>query len=119
MATVELEVGIVNFAIVHEVPGRIRVSVGGRYPSLMHVQWRNVYLLYRRYTCVAYPKAGSLAVTFNRTEQDRQTVIDELEALDPLMLTKTDSRELLFVLRVFGICFHNLPIWFLRIMHGG
>lgn len=70
-------------------------------------------------TCVAYPKAGSLAVTFNRTEQDRQTVIDELEALDPLMLAKLIRVSFWFVLRVFGICFHNLPIWFLRIMHGG
>ena len=85
-----------NFAIVHEVPGRIRVSVGGKIPEshACAVEERSLALPAVN-TCVAYPKAGSLAVTFNRTEQDRQTVIDELKALDPLTFTKTDSRELL------------------------
>ena len=85
-----------NFTIVHEVPGRIRVSVGGKIPeSHACAMEERLLALPAVNTCVAYPKAGSLAVTFNRTEQDRQTVIDELEALDPLTFTKTDSRELL------------------------
>ena len=99
-----------NFAIVHEVPGRIRVSVGGKIPeSHACAVEERLLALPAVNTCVAYPKAGSLAVTFNRTEQDRQTVIDELKALDPSTFTKTDSRELFgsysaFSASVFTTC---------------
>ena len=50
-----------NFTIVHEVPGRIRVSVGGKIPeSHACAMEERLLALPAVNTCVAYPKADRL-----------------------------------------------------------
>lgn len=81
-----------NFSIVHEVPGRIRIKLDGKLPESHACALEERFLSFGYVTkCVAYPKAGSLAVTFEPTEEVRQHVIEDLEAIDPLTLL--DSEE--------------------------
>lgn len=83
-----------NFEIVHEVPGRIRVSLGGKLPESYAYALEERFLSFPVVTkCVAYPKAGSLAVSFCGSdsftlEESRTLVVQELRSIDISQLAK-------------------------------
>lgn len=73
-----------RYTIKHEIPGRIRFSLGGKLPEADAVALEEAFLSMRCVTkCVAYPKAGSLAVTFEAEDMvtARNDVIDRLASL--------------------------------------
>lgn len=83
-----------NFEIVHEVPGRIRISLGGKisesHACALEERFGSLSVVSK---CVAYPKAGSLAVWFSAQDgtslwESRSIVLDELSAVDPRTLVK-------------------------------
>lgn len=80
-----------KFEIVHEVPGRIRVSLGGKLPEshacALEEHFASMSAVKK---CVAYPKAGSLAITFVRSSQEtfeeqRAVLLHELEEFNPIV----------------------------------
>ena len=81
-----------KYTIVHEVPGRVRVSLGGKLPEphacALEERMRSLSSVSK---CVAYPKAGSLAVWFESSNGARQKVLDELERVEPNALAAVDS----------------------------
>lgn len=76
-----------RFAIKHEIPGRIRFDLQGKIPESDAIALEETFLALPCVTkCVAYPKAGSLAVTFEGAgkaglEQARASVVSTLESL--------------------------------------
>lgn len=78
-----------RYAIKHEVPGRIRFDLSGKIPESDAIALEELFLGLPCVTkCVAYPKAGSLAVSFEGTgatpeslNQARTFVIAKMEAL--------------------------------------
>ncbi len=93
-----------KFEIVHEVPGRIRVSLGGKLPEshacALEEHFASISAVEK---CVAYPKAGSLAITFVRSSQEtleeqRAVLLRELEEFNPVVAvqeTSTTSQQAL------------------------
>lgn len=85
-----------KFTIAHEVPGRIRVSLGGKLPEshacALEERLRSLPSVTK---CVAYPKAGSLAVWFEPNDDARQTTIDALEEVEPSALVAADTNNVL------------------------
>lgn len=76
-----------RFAIKHEIPGRIRFDLQGKIPEPDAIALEETFLALPCVTkCVAYPKAGSLAVTFEANSKAelataRVSVVSKLEAL--------------------------------------
>ena len=76
-----------RFAIKHEIPGRIRFDLQGKIPEHDAIALEETFLALPCVTkCVAYPKAGSLSVTFGGTGKAelalaRTTVVSKLKAL--------------------------------------
>ena len=57
-----------RFAIKHEIPGRIRFDLQGKIPEHDAIALEETFLALPCVTkCVAYPKAGSLSITFEGT----------------------------------------------------
>jgi hypothetical protein len=70
-----------RYAIKHEVPGRIRFDLRGKIPERDSVALEESFLALRCVTkCVAYPKAGSLAVTFESPDGGTLELARELVA---------------------------------------
>ncbi len=76
-----------RFAIKHEVPGRIRFNLLGKVPEHDAIALEETFLALSCVTkCVAYPKAGALAVFFEADSraglaQARATVVTKLQEL--------------------------------------
>lgn len=76
-----------RYAIKHEVPGRIRFNLAGKIPESDAIALEETFLALPCVTgCVAYPKAGALAVTFeargsSTLEEARSRVIDKMGSL--------------------------------------
>ncbi len=76
-----------RFAIKHEVPGRIRFNLLGKVPEHDAIALEETFLALPCVTkCVAYPKAGALAVSFEAESraglaQARATVVTKLQEL--------------------------------------
>lgn len=76
-----------RFAIKHEVPGRIRFNLLGKVPEHDAIALEETFLALSCVTkCVAYPKAGALAVFFEAESraglaQARATVVTKLQEL--------------------------------------
>ncbi len=76
-----------RFAIKHEVPGRIRFNLLGKVPEHDAIALEETFLALPCVTkCVAYPKAGALAVFFEADSraglaQARATVVTKLQEL--------------------------------------
>ncbi len=76
-----------RYAIKHEVPGRIRFNLLGKVPEHDAIALEETFLSLNCVTkCVAYPKAGALAVSFEAESraglaQARATVVTKLEEL--------------------------------------
>lgn len=76
-----------KYAIKHEVPGRIRFNLTGKIPESDAIALEETFLALPCVTgCVAYPKAGALAVTFeahgsSTLEEARGRVIDKMGSL--------------------------------------
>lgn len=73
-----------RYTIKHEIPGRIRFSLGGKIPEADAVALEEAFLGMRCVTtCTAYPKAGCLAVAFDAPDMvsARNAVIDKLATL--------------------------------------
>lgn len=95
-----------DFRIVHEVPGRVRVKVSGRI-SEPHACALEEHMLALPFVtkCVAYPKAGSLAVSYEVStsaassrrlpqqccDDARQAVLGRLRSIDPCALLREAS----------------------------
>ena len=86
-----------KFEIVHEVPGRLRVSFGGKLPEshacVLEEHFASMAAVSK---CVAYPKAGSLAITYMLSseetfEQNRELILRELEELDLVRAVKDSN----------------------------
>lgn len=78
-----------QYAIKHEVPGRIRFNFTGKVPESDAIALEETFSTLPCVTkCVAYPKAGALAVTFEANEglsldQARGLVVAKMETLTP------------------------------------
>ena len=76
-----------RFAIKHEIPGRIRFDLQGKIPEHDAIALEETFLALPCVTkCVAYPKAGSLSITFEGTGKAelalaRTTVVRKLKVL--------------------------------------
>lgn len=73
-----------RYTIKHEIPGRIRFSLGGKIPEADALALEEAFLSMACVTtCTAYPKAGSLAVAFEAADMvsARNDVIDKLATL--------------------------------------
>lgn len=93
-----------NFTIMHEVPGRIRISLGRKliesHACLLEEHFVSLAVVTK---CVAYPKAGSLAIFYTKSGTkdfgvNRDIILKELEEFDVHQLQKaseSNSREIL------------------------
>lgn len=83
-----------DFAVVHEVPGRVRIKVAGRLSEAYAYALEDAMLsLSVVEGCTAYPKAGSLAVRFAKTPQARELVLSTLHDSDPAVLAQVAEKS--------------------------
>ncbi len=103
-----------RFAIKHEIPGRIRFDLQGKIPEHDAIALEETFLALPCVTkCVAYPKAGSLSITFEGTGKAelalaRTTVVRKLKVLTYQEI-KAGSPKLTHAGRVRVICSRRLP----------